>query len=163
MLSPSSPSQAGIGSGVRCSASSAQHPACSSATGTTYLTPTSKTLQSHASDGLQTSAIGSGASIPYSHYGGSKSVAPTIMSSSLMHRKKPLLTRSEVSHPARQDAESVEESRLSGTQGGSLKEGLSNGDRNVKQIESLSALFGHLFFHPLSSIIAHKGDLLSSN
>ncbi|EDW19423.2 LOW QUALITY PROTEIN: uncharacterized protein Dmoj_GI11526 [Drosophila mojavensis] len=97
MLSPSSPSQAGIGSGVRCSASSAQHPACSSATGTTYLTPTSKTLQSHASDGLQTSAIGSGASIPYSHYGGSKSVAPTIMSSSLMHRKKPLLTRSEVS------------------------------------------------------------------
>lgn len=103
MLSPSSPSQAGIGSGV---------PACSGATGTTYLTPTSKTLQSHASDGLQTSATGSGASIPYSHYGGSKSVAPTIMTSSLMHRKKPLLTRSEVSHPARQDEESVEEPRL---------------------------------------------------
>ncbi|XP_030080989.1 uncharacterized protein LOC111601002 isoform X5 [Drosophila hydei] len=96
MLSPNS-CQAGIGSGARCSVSSAQQPACSSATGTTYLTPTSKNLQSQTSDILQSSPIGSGSSIPYSYYGGSKTVASTTMTSSLIHRKKPLLTRSEVS------------------------------------------------------------------
>lgn len=100
MLSPGSSQASGIGSSVRCSVSSSQHPACSSASATSYLTPSTKNVQSNINDNFPTSPIGSATIIPYSYYGGSKTVTSTTMTSSLIHRKKPLLTRSEVSHPA---------------------------------------------------------------
>ncbi|XP_030571106.1 uncharacterized protein LOC115770119 isoform X2 [Drosophila novamexicana] len=97
MLSPGCSQASGIGSSVRCSVSSSQHPACSSASATSYLTPSTKNVQSNINDNFPTSPIGSATIIPHSYYGGSKTVTSTTMTSSLIHRKKPLLTRSEVS------------------------------------------------------------------
>ncbi|EDV96588.1 GH16335, partial [Drosophila grimshawi] len=112
MLSPSSCQASASGSGVRCSVSSTQlphphphsHPPCTSASAATHLAASSKNVQCNlaaSSISASTSLIPPNSDKPTTgnvvYYGGNKSVTSTTMTSSLIHRKKPLLTRSEVS------------------------------------------------------------------